>query len=361
MTLKEEAELKIIENNLTYDARVEKWTAAYPWKWDPCELPDNREAVLRNLKSTERRLKRDPELALIYKKGIKDMIDRKVCRKLSEDEVNNYKGPVYYIAHHAVLKPSSTTTPCRIVFNSSANYKGHVLNDYYMKGPDMLNNMLGVLIRFREERIAMLGDISKMYHSIKIPFKDQMTHRFLWRELDEQRPVDTYAITTVNFGDRPSGTIAITTLKKTAEMSMDIFPDASKIILRNSYKDDIPFSVDSWEKALVIRDKINKILAKGGFKTKEWVSSSTEIGNDQKNKIDSKVDQNIIISEDKERVLGMMWYKRSDMLSWIVNIEDNSLESFTKRIILSQINKIYDPLGLIGPFTVRDKILMRSL
>ena len=102
-----------------------------------------------------------------------------------------------------------------------------VLNGYYAKGPDMLNNLLGVLMGFREERVAFVGDISKMFHSIEIPIIDQMTHQFLWRDLDTSKEPDTYLMTAVNMGDRPSVTIAIVALRKTAEMSMAEFPKAS--------------------------------------------------------------------------------------------------------------------------------------
>ena len=47
----------------------------------------------------------------------------------------------------------------------------------------------------------MVGDIGKMFHAIDIPLVNQMTHRFLWRGMDEEREPDTYAMTSVNMGD----------------------------------------------------------------------------------------------------------------------------------------------------------------
>ena len=85
---------------------------------------------------------------------------------------------------------------------------GHMLNDYWAKGPHLLNDLLGVLIRFRENNIAMIGDIKKMYHTIKIKTIEQHTHRFLWRDMDTGRPPDRYVIQRVSYGDKPSGTIA---------------------------------------------------------------------------------------------------------------------------------------------------------
>ena len=93
------------------------------------------------LASTERRLAKTPVHATVYDNQVKDMVNKEVARKLSKDQIDNYKGPVHYISHHEVLKPDSKSTPVRIVFNSSANYMGHVLNDYCAKGPDLLNNL----------------------------------------------------------------------------------------------------------------------------------------------------------------------------------------------------------------------------
>ena len=94
------------------------------------------------------------------------MIDRDVARKLTKDKLQKYKGPVHYISHHKVLK-QTPSTPVRIVFNSSANYMVHVLNEYWAKGPDLLNSLLGILIRFRENEIAFIGDIKKIYHAVR--------------------------------------------------------------------------------------------------------------------------------------------------------------------------------------------------
>ena len=124
----------------------------------------------------EKRLSLNPEHATLYRHQIDNMVARGVARKISTEQMSSYDGSFYYISHHAVLKPESKSTPCRIVFNSSVNVHGHALNEYYAKGPDMLNNLLGVLMRSREKRVAFVGDISKMFHSIKIRLTDQMTH-----------------------------------------------------------------------------------------------------------------------------------------------------------------------------------------
>lgn len=186
-SLKEERELKLIEKNLQCNEQESCWIAAYPWIKDPYLLPNNKKAAFGRLLSTERRLTRNPQHAEVYQVQIEDMIERQVARKLTQKEVDNYEGPTHYISHHDVLKPDSKSTPVRIVFNSSASYMGQELNDYWAKGPDLLNNLLGILVRFRENEIGFVGDVKKMYHTVKTETIEHHTHRFLWRDMNTSR------------------------------------------------------------------------------------------------------------------------------------------------------------------------------
>ena len=77
--------------------------------------------------------------------------------------------------------------------------------------------------------MAITGDIKKMYHAIKLSELDQHTHRFLWRDCNVTRDPDSYVMTSVSFGDKPAGNIAITALNKTAEMSESDFPEAVNV------------------------------------------------------------------------------------------------------------------------------------
>ena len=77
---------------------------------------------------------------------IQDKTEKDIAQKFTQDEIDGYKGPVFCLSHHEILKPDSELTLCRIVFNSSANIKGHVLNNYLAKRPDLLKNLLGILI-----------------------------------------------------------------------------------------------------------------------------------------------------------------------------------------------------------------------
>ena len=367
-TIQEERELAVIENGLSLHDN--KWIAKYPWKRDPRELPNNYPVALAVLRSTERRLLKDNEKAKLYDDQIQDMLVRGVARKLSKEEERNYRGPVHYVSHHEVMKPESQSTPCRIVFNSSASYMGHTLNEYWFKGPDLLNDLLGILLRFRENHVAFAGDVKKMYHTIGISELDQHTHRFLWRNLQVEKQPDTHIITAVSFGDRPAGAIASLALQKTAQMGEAQYPQASFMIKKNTYMDDIVGSLDSNEDVKRITTNIEEILKKGSFEIKEWITSysSAIVPLDNRHDISSKI-------------LGVVWDTQKDELRFQVRLNfsekkrkiregvDITLKSIekdfptilTRRMILSQVNGIYDPLGLATPYLVQAKLLLREL
>ncbi|XP_068697211.1 uncharacterized protein [Montipora foliosa] len=273
MALQERAEIKMIAKSCQLQG--DKWIMQYPWKRDPSCLPNNYVQVLKKLESTERRLKKQPGHTNSYNAQIKEMEEMKFSRKLTEEEKKEWKGTVHYVAHHAVVRPEKKTTPIRIVFNSSASFKGHSLNDYWYKGPDLLNNLFGVVLRFRENAIAVCGDITKMYHMVAIPPVDQHVHRFLWRNFETEHEPDTYVKTVLTFGDRPAPAMAITAMRKTAKLNQDAKPKAAKAILNNAYVDDMCDSaVDPNEAKTLIAD-IDEVLATGGFQVKKWTSNVT--------------------------------------------------------------------------------------
>ena len=154
-TLKEEKEFYQIESGLSFHS--DHWVARYPWKKDPHLLPNNYTFAVKMLINMENRIKGDPVWEKTCSDQVLDMVKRKVARKLPDNELNAYKGPVHYICHHAVVKTESKLTPVPIIFNSSANFQGHVLNDYWVKDPEaFLNNLLGIILRFRENYVVQL-------------------------------------------------------------------------------------------------------------------------------------------------------------------------------------------------------------
>lgn len=371
-TIREKRELDLMEQGLTYDHINKVWIVKYPWVKDPKDLPNNFAGAVPRMKATEKRLnKLGPGYCRVYQDQIKDMIAKGVARKLTKEEVESHVGPVHYIHHHEVMKPDSSSTPMRIVFDSSATYYGHQLNSYWAKGPDLLNSLLGVLLRMRQDRIVVMGDISRMYHTIKLDERDQHTHRFIWRDLDDSKPPEHYVLTTVTFGDRPSGVIATLALRHTAEMFLNEHPDAAHMIMRNTYVDDMVQSVQSEKEAHRLIREAEYILAMGGFVVKHWVISGREK--------DCKGIR--LLQAESEKVLGMSWDINKDQFFYKVRINFSSKyknvhtqpnlsrdeleikcpETLTRRMVLSQVASVFDPLGLVQPVLLSAKLLMREM
>ena len=358
ITQSEREETRIIQSSCTKMGN--QWMIPYPWKADPKLLPDNRSQAIKKLEATERRLRKNPENAEAYDQQMQEMERMKFSRKLSEKELNEYKGPVHYIAHHEVLRPDKKSTPVRIVFNSSSVYQGHRLNDYWFKGPDLLNGLFGVVLRFRENRVAVSGDISKMYHRILIPLEDQHVHRFLWREMKTDREPDTYVKTVLTFGDKPAPAMAQIALKKTAEEGESLSPHAAKTLKNNSYMDDILDSVHTVKEAQELTTGIDKVLEKGGFKVKEWQSNKdlSTNGDQQSGEV------NVLTGPVEDKVLGVVWNATEDSFKFKVKneaIEGLNSTKLTKRSILSQVARIFDPIGFASAFLIRAKIGLQDL
>ena len=205
---------------------------------------------------------------------------------------------------------------------------------------------------------------------------DQMTHRFLWRNLNTTKEPDTYVITVVNFGDRPSAAIAIIALHKTAELSVEKYPRASKAIIFNSYMDDIPESAPDKESAMKLIGEINMALDEGGFKIKEWIYYREHNQQTLKQNKDQPAVQILtgakLDESATEKVLGIIWDPKEDKLLYKASLNFDKKQYRSKTIrptvaeviplkltkcqILSQVN-----LGLLSPFTVRAKIMLRKL
>ena len=75
------------------------------------------------------------------------MAQCKVAKKLTTAELDKWQEPKFYISHLAITNPKSTSTPVRIVFNSSQVFNRISLNVGLAKGPDSyLNNLMGILL-----------------------------------------------------------------------------------------------------------------------------------------------------------------------------------------------------------------------
>ena len=153
MSRLERYELKQTEEALTLDPITERWTTEYPCRLDPNLLKENRQQALALAERTEKRLEKDSLNAARYNDQFRDLINREVLVEISDEEQQQYNGPSFFVSHHEVFKPDSTSTPLRIVINSSLKYHVSVQMTYRLR-VHVLSTQCGVS-SYDSENISM--------------------------------------------------------------------------------------------------------------------------------------------------------------------------------------------------------------
>ena len=157
MSIKDEKDYNLFLNHMTYDKEGTAddpgpyWRISYPWIVPKEELVENKPAVIGVMNATAKKLDKDPSWRSVYETQLRDLVKRGFAREVSEKELTDWTssgGKIYYISHQMVVNPSSKSMPVKVVYNSSLSWKGQSLNTSWSKGPDMLNSLHGVLLRF---------------------------------------------------------------------------------------------------------------------------------------------------------------------------------------------------------------------
>ena len=150
-----------------------------PFKIRPPCLPDNKVIAEHRLSLLGRRLSRDSDMREKYVASMSDLLAKGYAEEVPEQELDRSDGAVWYLPHHPVVHPRKPGK-VRIVFDCSAKYHGTSLNDNIYQGPDLTNQLLGVLLRFRQEAIALMADIEGMFNQVRVNKADRDVLRFLW-------------------------------------------------------------------------------------------------------------------------------------------------------------------------------------
>ena len=223
--------IELMENSCK--RRGDRYIVGLPWKKDKSLLPNNYPLAEKRLFSLERNLLKDEAKAKLYDDAIMEYERNGWAHRLSGEDLEAHVKPVYYLPHHGIYRPDKKSTPLRIVFDPACQYQGISLNSFLHKGPCLIGNLLGVLLRFREEPVAFVGDISKMYLQIELPEEDTHVHRFLWRNLELTKKPTIYALQRVTFGDKPSPDMASFVMLKMAKDNEEDNPHAATILRRD--------------------------------------------------------------------------------------------------------------------------------
>lgn len=216
----------------------------------------------------------------MYNHAIEEYVENGWARPLTEEELKHDVKAVYYLPHHGVYRPDKPSTPLRVVFDPACQYQGVSLNSFLCKGPRLIGNLLGILLRFCEDPVGFAGDISKMYLQILLPERDTHVHRFLWRNLQTEKPPTKYLLTRVTFGDKPSPDMTSFVMLKIAKENEVEYPNVAVILRRDRYMDELIHSCPIPQEAVNRMTALDKVLAKGSFNIKEWYCSSNSTRNE---------------------------------------------------------------------------------
>ena len=141
------------------------------------------------------------------------------------------------------------------------------------KVPDLTNSIVGVLIRFREDRIAVMADIEAMFYQVRVSDRDSSFLRLLWWD-DGNMAVELQECQMLVhlFGAISSPACANFALRRTAVDNKESFPsDVVNAVKRNFYVDDCFKYLPSELEAITHVDSLLGLLSRGGFKLTKWI------------------------------------------------------------------------------------------
>lgn len=331
------------------------YTVKLPFKNQSVEYGNSRKKAIARLLQLERKFDKDENLRKKYQDFLNEYLEMGHMRKVSSTDYYHGK---YYIPHQPVIREDSLTTKLRVVFDASSKSSTNIsLNDNMFTGPRLQQELAVILLRWRKHKIAFMADIEKMYRYININKEDYTYQRILWRN-SPKHMIDEYELTTVTYGTAAAPYLAIKTLQQLAADEEANYPIASQRTLQDFYVDDILSGDTNVEAAKKLQENLINMLRKGGFKLRKWSSNSAEllenIPNEDK---DDKVTK--IPLDETRKSLGVLWSPLEDSFWFQITINEN--EKPTKRFILSEIAKIFDPLGWLAPVVINMKLMIQEL
>lgn len=337
-----------------------------PFRDKVSNLGSSYEIAKRRLLSLERRFVKNAELKKDYIKFINEYLELGHMEAVDIDD-NEEIGKSCYLPHHAIIKESSTSTRLRVVFDASCKTdSGRSLNDVLLKGPVLQDDLLFILTRFRKHNYVLSADITKMYRQFWVADEHRPYQRILWRE-NSSEPIKIFQLKTITYGTVSASFLATGCLEKLAETEHMTNPDVSASITRDFYMDDFLGGSDTLESAIKLRDGLINVLRSAGLELRKWSSNNDNLipqSAQNNNPSEREVISIRVHENDKNmtKVLGLLWSPSMDALRYdVADIYFGSDNSLTKRDVLSDIARLFDPLGLVGPIVIRAKLILQRL
>ncbi|GFT94500.1 DUF1758 domain-containing protein [Trichonephila clavipes] len=254
-----------------------RYVVSLPFKNDNA-LSDSEVQAKRRFFSLEKRLQDNPELRDKYVKFMQDYEHLGHMQLVPNSELSKPSSKCFYLPHFGVVREQSETTKLRVVFDASAKTDSNLsLNGILHTGPKLQNELFNILLKFRCHRIALTGDIEKMFRQILVNEDDVEFQRIFWKERPEE-PLKEYRLLTVTYRtDSLCSYLSIRTIQQLAEEEIKKFPEASKVALEDFYVDDLITGTNSKEDAKKLVSQVIELMKKGGFPIRKWASNESSV------------------------------------------------------------------------------------
>ena len=215
-----------VNENLRFNG--ERYEVAVSWKHDRPHLQSNQQMAERRLRSIEKKLKQGESLSQAYQSVIDDYESKGYIREVPEEKPK--PSSEWFLPHFSVVRPEKATTKVRIVFDSSAQQNGKSLNNDSLPGPKLQSDIVDILVKFRKESFALVGDVTQMFHQLILRPVNRPLHKFLYRNLGSDDPPRVYEFQGFIFGGCYCPFCVQFVWQKHAEINME-----TKAVLEHCY------------------------------------------------------------------------------------------------------------------------------
>lgn len=331
----------------------ERYEVSLPWKEKHDVLLSNEKQARQRFCSLARRLERDPELRDSYGNALGDFFTFNFLENVPLSNPTCIRPTQsYYLPHHPVVKKTSKTYKVRPVFDASCRGPNGVsLNDCLEVGPSLNPEIPDLLLRFRMAPIVVTSDIRKAFLQMQLNPADRDVCRILWK--DDQGVLTSFRFRVVAFGIVSAPFLLRATISyhlklqppdpMIEEMDKHFYVDN---LFQNSFE-----TSEACEKAVAARE----VMKAAGMELCQWTTNSDVVETFLQNK-GYDVD-----SDEEVKFLGMRWHRKDDQMFVKSLSPAGGAAPPTKRIILSTLAKIYDPLGYHSATVVRGKLLLQKI
>ena len=327
-----------------------KYHVCIPWKEEIIDkVPSNHRVALAVLKRVVKKLQ-DNGLFSAYQEVFYQQLQEGIIERIqvSYRDLDNF----VWIPHRPVIKADTqVTTKIRPVFNCSLKVDGAPsLNEAAYAGINLMGDIVKLSLYFRSNKKVLISDIKQAFLQIRLSREEDKNKFCFFMQEGEQ--IVAYRYCSILFGFNASPFILNFVLKHHAEL----FPEdeAAFFLKSNFYVDNLIVTGNSSDELKPIYQQSVDRMKEGGFCLRSWNSNCEELQRMMRD------DNNFVSHEEEfEKVLGFRYFIGSDS----IRLSELSLDASanTKRSILSQVSKVFDPLGLMSPVSVGGKTLIRDL